>query len=141
MDIQVRLVHLEEVMTERGLMVCPIPALPPKGDAPMDAESSFQVLLFTAALTMLLIGAIRVMGILAASNLPDRVAAPKSHPSHRGTLDPLRLLAILTAAAMEELESDEIFLSSIVELPEPGGPKHWPRVGKMRFFQKSQYRH
>jgi hypothetical protein len=104
----------------------------------MDAESSFQVLLSTAALTTALIAVIRVVGLYAASRLPDSPQPASASPS---PLDRLRLIAILTAAAMEELETDDLYLTSIVELPEPGGAKHWPRVGKMHFFQKSQYRH
>lgn len=104
----------------------------------MDAESSFQVLFATAALTTFLIVAIRLTGMLAARSLPD---LPGSSSSPRGTLDAPRLIAILTAAAVEEMETDDLFLTSVVELPEPGGAKHWPRVGKMHFFQKSQYRH
>jgi hypothetical protein len=45
-------------------------------------------------------------------------------------------LLLVNAAAMEALDSDDIFLTSIVELPEPGGHKHWPRVGKMHFYRK-----
>lgn len=100
----------------------------------MDAGSSFQVLLATAALTTLLIAAIRVMGVVAARNIPDLVP-PTPRPPTDGP-DALRLLAVLTAAAMEALDSDDIYLTSIVELPEPGGHKHWPRVGKMHFYRK-----
>lgn len=103
----------------------------------MDAGSSFQVLLSTAVLTTLLIATIRVMGTIAARNLPDlpSPSAPSAaKPSSAGT-DALRLIAVLTAAAMEALDSDDIYLSSIVELPEPGGHKHWPRVGKMHFYR------
>ncbi|HQF55341.1 MAG TPA: hypothetical protein PK208_09515 [Fibrobacteria bacterium] len=100
----------------------------------MDAGSSFQVLLSTAALTTLLIAAIRVMGMVAARNIPD-LAPPTPKPSTDGS-DALRLIAVLTAAAMEALDSDDIYLTSIVELPEPGGHKHWPRVGKMHFYRK-----
>jgi hypothetical protein len=107
----------------------------------MDAESSFQVLFATAALTTILIGAIRLIGTFAAGRLPDHPVASAKPSRPAGSIDPLRLVAILTAAAMEELETDDLFLTSIVELPEPGGSKHWPRVGKMHFFQKTQYRH
>ena len=85
-------------------------------------------------------GAIRVTGILAARRLPDR-SSPTNSSTPLPSFDTLRLVAILTAAAAEEMESDEIYLTSIVELPEPGGSKHWPRVGKMRFFHKTQHRH
>jgi hypothetical protein len=104
----------------------------------MDAESSIQVLLSTAALTTVLIAAIRVIGTLVARGLPDSPPAPLAPTA--AAPDRLRLIAILTAAAMEELETDDLYLTSIVELPEPGGAKHWPRVGKMHFFQKKPYR-
>lgn len=106
----------------------------------MDAENSFQVLVWTVALTTALIAAIRVLGLFAASRLPDS-PPPTFATTPPSTLDSLRLIAILTAAAMEELGTEDFYLTSIVELPEPGGAKHWPRVGKMHFFQKKHYRH
>ena len=109
---------------------------PPRGFSSMDAGSSFQVLLNTAALTILLIAFIRLLGYLAARNLPDS-SISASHSRSAASLDQSRLVAILTAAAMEALDSDDLYLTSIVELPEPGGHKHWPRVGKMHFFRKS----
>lgn len=101
----------------------------------MDAGSSFQVLLATTVLTTLLIAAIRVMGVIAAKNIPD-IPQPTPRPLPTSGPDALRLIAVLTAAAMEALDSDDIYLTSIVELPEPGGHKHWPRVGKMHFYRK-----
>lgn len=107
----------------------------------MDAESSFKVLLFIAAFTTFLIGVIRTIGTIAARTHPDNGVPAPGAAAPRTSGDPLRMIAVLTAAAMEILESEDVYLTSIVELPEPGGPKHWPRVGKMHFFQKSQYRH
>lgn len=106
----------------------------------MDAESSLKVLLSTVALTTALITAVRLIGLYAASRHPDTPQPASGMPSH-SALDSLRLIAILTAAAVEEMGTDDIYLTSIVELPEPGGAKHWPRVGKMRFFKKSPNRH
>ncbi len=101
----------------------------------MDAGNSFQVLLSTAVLTTLLIATIRVMGVIAAKSIPD-IPQSVPRPLPADGPDALRLIAILTAAAMEALDSDDIYLSSVVELPEPGGHKHWPRVGKMHFYRK-----
>ncbi len=102
----------------------------------MDAESSIQVISIVLIGTGLLLAVIRALGWLAERSLPPLVTASTGAPPNQQ-----RLIAILTAAAMEELETDDFYLSSIVELPEPGGHKHWPRVGKMHFFQKKPFWH
>lgn len=102
----------------------------------MDAGSSFQVLLNTTALTIALIAFIRLLGYIATRNLAELPSPPGSGATFSAA-DQLRLVAVLTAAAMEALDSEDAYLTSIVELPEPGGHKHWPRVGKMHFFRKS----
>lgn len=107
----------------------------------MDAGSSFQVISTVVIGTCLLLAAIRALGWFAERSLPALPALAAGSSAPRSAVDRLRLVAILTAAAMEELETDELYLTSIVELPEPGGQKHWPRVGKMHFFQKKPYWH
>ena len=107
----------------------------------MDPESSFQVLSTIVLGTGLLLAAIRALGWIAQRSLPDLPVLASGSPAPRAVMDRMRLVAILTAAAMEELDTDDLYLSSIVELPEPGSQKHWPRVGKMHFFQKKPYWH
>lgn len=99
----------------------------------MDAGSSIQAFFAIALFTSGLMAFIRLVGHFAAKTHPS----PPDHTEPAKTPDDLsRLIAILTAAAMEALDTDDVFLTSVVELPEPGGHKHWPRLGTMHFYRK-----
>ena len=95
----------------------------------MDAASSFQVLVAVAILTIALIAITRLVGLGAATHHADLPPIPS--PSSISKVDMRRLVAILTAAAMEALESENVTLTSITELA-PDSGHHWPRLGRFQ---------
>jgi len=96
----------------------------------MEAASTFEVLVAVAVLTIALIAITRVVGLIASGHHADLPPLPGA-PSV-GT-DIRRLVAILTAAAAEMLETDfdQLEIHSIVELPADPG-HHWPRLGRFQ---------
>jgi hypothetical protein len=99
-------------------------------EPPMDAASSFQVLVAVAVLTIAMIAATRIVGLAASGHHADLPPIPGA--TAPGT-DIHRLVAILTAAAAEmmDAEADEIALTSIVEVSTDPG-HHWPRLGRFQ---------
>lgn len=95
----------------------------------MDAASSLQVLVAITVLTTAMIAAIRFVGLAAATHHAELPPIPTT--AANATADMRRLVAILTAAAMEVLETENATVTSITEVAADSG-HHWPRLGRFQ---------
>lgn len=102
----------------------------------METANTFQAMVVVVGITTALILFIRLLGQIAQGGHPDHplLQAQPLPVSRTGGMDPVLLMAILTAAVYEELGSDQFVVTSYVETPAIK-EHHWPYKGIPKHFR------
>lgn len=100
----------------------------------METANTFQAMVVVALITTALVLFVRLLGWIAERSHPETPPVQTALPQRSGGMDPVLLMAILTAAVYEELGTDQFTVASYVESPAIK-EHHWPYKGIPKHFR------
>lgn len=110
----------------------------------MSAGASFLVMITILAGTLAILAVLRMIGVYGAATHDWSMAQIKSPPSGPKSttngMDPALLVAILTAAAVAELGTDDIRLTSVQQISAQQNSVLWAAQGRQMIMQSHRLR-
>jgi hypothetical protein len=110
----------------------------------MSAGASFLVMITIFAGTVAILAVLRMIGVYGAAthdwSMAQFKSPPAGHSSAASGMDPTLLIAILTAAAVAELGTDDIRLTSVQQISAQQNSVLWPAQGRQMIMQSHRLR-